>query len=163
MHPTTVIAYPRDGEPPAPGGADSVTGQRLARVRNPVGWTVAAGVASSGVALALTGASGAASAAAATVVVVGFLWTGTLPVRLVAWGTPAMSAAILLLTYTLRLALAVAVIRGLGAVTELSPSTVGITVVGCALVWSAAALGAAVHSGATDVAAVHTDRTEVPR
>lgn len=104
--------------------------------------TAVAGLACAVAGLAVGGGRSAAGAGVATAVVVLFLASSSIPIR-VATGLgirAGVGLALLLLTYTLRLMLAVVVLRvGLEA-DAVDARAFGLTVVVCALAWSAAAL-----------------------
>ena len=91
------------------------------------------------------GADGAASAAIGTVIVIGFFWTGTIPVVLTDSARLGAGAglALLLLTYTLRLAVVLLLLRLLSRADIVDRRWLGGTVIACALTWTAVHVGAA--------------------
>lgn len=109
--------------------------------------TVAVGVGCSIAAWVVAGADGAAAAAIATVIVVGFFWSGTIPVRLTDGARlgPAAGLAVLLLTYTLRLALVLVALRLLSRAEIVDRRWLGGTIIACALTWTAMHVGTAVR------------------
>jgi ATP synthase protein I len=111
--------------------------------------TVAVGALCSIVAWFAVGADGAVSAALATVIVVGFFWSGTIPVALTDGARlgPAGGLAILLLTYTLRLAVVVLVLQLLGRAEIVDRGWLGGTIITCALTWTAVHVGASRSTG----------------
>lgn len=85
------------------------------------------------------GGRGVLSALLGTAVVLAFFWTGIVPILLARDETSkGLATGVLLLTYTLRLAVAVAVLRVAGRSDALSQRWVGLTVIGCALAWTVA-------------------------
>lgn len=85
------------------------------------------------------GARGAGSVALGTALVVGFLATGVVPLFLVRGqeSSAALGAGVLLLNYTLRLAVAVLVLRVAGRSEAVEPRWTGLAVIACALAWAA--------------------------
>ena len=101
--------------------------------------TLAAGMLCSAVAWVVAGPEGLVSGLLATILVVAFLWSGLVPLHV----TRALESrvgvglGVLLLTYALRLALVLVVLR-LAAPTEyLDGRWLGLTMIGCALTWTA--------------------------
>lgn len=112
----------------------------------------AAGVLSAGVAAVGGGSRGALSAAVGAAVVVAFFGSGALPLLVVGGDVGrrgAIGTAVLLLTYTLRLAVAVAVLRAVAASDAVDPRMVGGTVIACALAWVMAQAVTVLRSGGT--------------
>lgn len=110
----------------------------------------ATGAVAAAVAAAGGGGRGALSAALGVAVVVGFFGTGALPVLVVggdAEHRAGLGTAVLLLTYTLRLAAAVAVLRLAGRSDAVDPRVTGLAVIACALAWVGAQAVAALRSG----------------
>ena len=106
--------------------------------------TLTAGLACAVVAGLAVGREGLLGAAIGTALVLGFLWSGIVPL-LVVRGDAAASAkglatGILLLSYTLRLALALVVLKLAGGSDALSQRALGITVIVTAAVWTLAQL-----------------------
>jgi ATP synthase protein I len=131
------------------GRAGTASG-RATRPQATARWsTVAVGALCSIVAWFAVGADGAVSAALATVIVVGFFWSGTIPVVLTdrARLGPAGGLAVLLLTYTLRLAVVLLVLRLLSRVEFVDRSWLGGTIIACALTWTAVHVGASRSTG----------------
>jgi hypothetical protein len=79
--------------------------------------------------------------------VVGFFWSGTIPVRLTDGARlgPAAGLAVLLLTYTLRLALVLVALRLLSRAEIVDRRWLGGTIIACALTWTAMHVGTAVR------------------
>ena len=107
----------------------------------PVGLTVAAGAVCAVLGGLAEGTSGALSALLGSVVVLGFFASGIVPLLLVREEddrSKGLATGLLLLTYTFRIAVAVAVLR-VGSRTEaLDQRWVGFSVIACALAWTAA-------------------------
>ena len=85
------------------------------------------------------GVSGAVSALLGLLVVLGFFLTGIVPLLLVRGedeSSKGLATGILLLTYTLRLAVAVAVLRVGAAADGLDRRWLGLSVIACALAWT---------------------------
>lgn len=99
----------------------------------------AAGLLVGGVAGLGGGPRAAVSAGIGVIVVVGFFAAGALPLLVVRGDggerRTGVGTAILLLTYTLRLAVAVAVLRLLGGSDAVDPRVTGIAVIAGALAW----------------------------
>lgn len=91
------------------------------------------------VATAADGGTGALSVWLGVAVVAGFFASGALPLLVVRGqeGRAGLGTAVLLLTYTLRLAVAVAVLRVAGRSDAVEPRWTGLSVVLCALAWVA--------------------------
>ncbi|HZY27883.1 MAG TPA: hypothetical protein VFE49_06465 [Jiangellaceae bacterium] len=126
----------------APAATQSPRAQAIAR------WAaVGVGVVCSAVAWFAVGADGAASAAIGMVIVVGFFWTGTIPVSLTDRARLGAGAglAVLLLTYTMRLAVVLLMLRLLSYVDVIDRRSLGLTIIACALTWSAVHVGTAVR------------------
>jgi len=117
--------------------------------------SVTVGVMCSIVGWLAVGTNGAAAAAIGTLIVVGFLWSGTIPVVLTDGARLGAGAglALLLLTYTLRLAIVVLVLKLLSRADLIDRRSVGVTIIACALTWTAVHVGAAVRRGSTTAAA----------
>jgi hypothetical protein len=111
--------------------------------------TVTIGALCSIVAWFAVGADGAVSAVIATVIVVGFFWSGTIPVVLTdrARLGPAGGLAVLLLTYTLRLAVVLLVLRLLSRAEIVDRGWLGGTIIACALTWTAVHVAASRSTG----------------
>jgi hypothetical protein len=111
--------------------------------------TVAVGAVCSVVAWVVAGPASAISAALATVIVVGFFWSGTIPVVLTnrARLGAAAGLAVLLLTYTLRLAVVVLLLRLLGTADVVDRRWLGGTIIGCALTWTIVHIGVSRSTG----------------
>jgi hypothetical protein len=109
--------------------------------------TVVVGATCSMVAWFVVGADGFASAAIGTVIVVGFFWSGTIPVVLTDSARLGAGAglALLLLTYTLRLAVVLLLLRLLSRADFVDRGWLGGTVIACALTWTAVHTAAAIH------------------
>jgi hypothetical protein len=115
----------------------SPAGHRSRRGLAPPLTATAAGAAVTAFAAAVAGARAALSAGLGLLVVLVFFAAGALPLLVVRGQErrAALGTAVLLLTYTLRLALAVAVLRLAGRADVVLPRWTGLTVVGCALAW----------------------------
>ena len=86
------------------------------------------------------GGRGARSAAVAALVALGFLWFGQLPVAMAARGQNRMGALLLLLGYTLRVAVGVLALRLLFNSAAFDRRVFGVSVILCALAWTAGAV-----------------------
>lgn len=107
---------------------------------------VAAGVGAGCVAVAgaVAGGQGALGALIGVALVIGFLWSGIVPLLLIRDGSAAtakgLATGVLLLSYTLRLALALVVLKIAGDSAALSHRALGVTVIVTATAWTGAAL-----------------------
>ncbi|MGH9250118.1 MAG: hypothetical protein ACRD0W_11445 [Acidimicrobiales bacterium] len=110
--------------------------------------TVLVGLACAGVGWLAAGTSGLLAALVAIPLVVGFFWSGVLPLALAGVGGlgAGVGLTVLLLTYTLRLALVLLALRLLQRVDALDPRWLGGTIVVCALAWSAVHLAVAIRA-----------------
>ena len=86
------------------------------------------------------GGRGALSAAAATVLVLGFLWFGQLPIAQAARGRRRLATALLIVGYTVRVAAALLALRLLLGSTTLDRRVFGASIVLIALGWTAGGL-----------------------
>lgn len=87
-------------------------------------------------AAAAAGPRGAASVLLGASLVIAFFWTGTVPLRVVRDDQgAALGLAVLLLTYTLRLAVALLVLALVRRTGVVEPRWTGLVVIVCALVW----------------------------
>lgn len=102
-------------------------------------WTLAAGLACSLAGWAAAGTEGLAGGLVATVIVVAFLTSGLIPIRVTqgAEVRAGLGLAVLLLTYTLRLALALMALALVGRAGFADTRWLGVTIIVCALSWSA--------------------------
>lgn len=102
-------------------------------------WTLAAGLACSLAGWAAAGADGLAAGLVATAIVVAFLTTGLIPIRITQGADvrAGLGLAVLLLTYTLRLALALMALALISQAGFADTRWLGVTIVVCALSWSA--------------------------
>ena len=109
--------------------------------------TVLVGLACAGIAWLLSGTGGLLAALVAIPLVVGFFWSGRIPLALAGVGGlgAGVGLGVLLLTYTLRLALVLLALRLLQRVDALDPRWLGATIITCALAWSAVHLAIAIH------------------
>jgi ATP synthase protein I len=101
--------------------------------------TVVAGLACAVAGFVAEGGSGALSALLGAVVVLGFFGSGIVPLLVVRGddeSSKGLATGILLLTYTLRLAVAVAVLRLGSAADSLDQRWLGLSVIACALAWT---------------------------
>jgi hypothetical protein len=126
-------------------------------------WWAPAAAAVAGVAVALAGAAQDGSGALwsgllGAALVVGFLGSGLLPFAAASamGGSASLGAGVLLLNYTLRLALAVAVLRVAGRSDAVEPRWTAGAVVAAAFAWTAAQAVAVLRRGpAADGQGVH--------
>jgi ATP synthase protein I len=88
----------------------------------------------------VAGGRGALSAAAATALVLGFLWFGQLPVAQAARGRARLGTALLILGYTVRVAAVLLALRLLTDATAVDGRVFGVSVVLTALGWTAGGL-----------------------
>lgn len=114
---------------------------RTSRLRSALAPAAAAvaGTAVAVVAAVDDGARGALSALLGTALVVGFLGTGVVPLLLVRGreSSAALGAGLLLLNYTLRIAVAAMVLRVASRSDAVEPRWAGLAVIVCALAWAA--------------------------
>jgi hypothetical protein len=120
----------------------------LSRQATPLRGTLAVGLGCALVAWAVAGAEGLSGAVVGTVVVVAFFASGTVPVFLA--GEAGLRAgagvALLLLTYVLRWLLVLGALA-LAATSDLVDiAMLGVTVIVCALAWSALQLSAVLRA-----------------
>lgn len=127
---------------------DFLTVGRNTRAHVTARWaTLGAGAVCALIALLDAGAGGLTAAAVATLVVVGFFWSGMIPLFAVRGRDKSMAVGlgVLLLTYTTRLVLVLAVLV-LGRQWEfLSASWASVTIIACAVVWIAVHLTATIR------------------
>jgi hypothetical protein len=111
-------------------------------------WTLAAGLACSLAGWAAAGADGLAGGLVATAIVVAFLTTGLIPIRITQGADvrAGLGLAVLLLTYTLRLALALMALALISRAGFADTRWLGVTIIACALSWSAAHVAHAVRA-----------------
>ncbi|HEX5994125.1 MAG TPA: hypothetical protein VFY84_03170 [Jiangellales bacterium] len=102
-------------------------------------WTLAAGLACALAGWAVAGVNGLAGGLVATAIVVAFLTTGLIPIRITQGADvrAGLGLAVLLLTYTLRLALALMALALISQAGFADTRWLGITIIACALSWSA--------------------------
>jgi hypothetical protein len=94
------------------------------------------------------GGDGLAAGAAGTVVVVAFFWSGTIPVFITRGAeSTALGMGVLLLTYSLRIVIVLAVLALIGQADVVNERWLGATVIVCALSWAAAHAVFALRSG----------------
>ena len=101
--------------------------------------TLLAGAACAVAAGVAEGGSGALSALLGAVVVLGFFGSGIVPLLVVRGddeSSKGLATGILVLTFTLRLAVAVAVLRVGSATDALDQRWLGLSVIACALAWT---------------------------
>ena len=105
----------------------------------PVRGTVAAGLACSLVAWAASGSAGLVAGMVATLLVIGFFASGSVPLFLAGQValTGGSGVALLLITYTLRLVLVLAALAVAAQTDVVDRSSLGLTVIVCTLAWSA--------------------------
>lgn len=107
----------------------------------PAALTVVAGAVCAVLGGLAEGPSGALSALLGAVVVLGFFASGIVPLLLVREEdarSKGLATGLLLLTYTFRIAVAVAVLRVGSRAESLDQRWVGISVIACALAWTGA-------------------------
>lgn len=105
------------------------------------GLTLLAGAVCALVAGLLVGGRGVLAAVVGAVVVLAFFGSGIVPLLVVRGedeSSKGLATGILLLTYTLRLALAVAVLRVGSRTHVVDRRSLGLSVIACALAWTAA-------------------------
>lgn len=114
--------------------------------------TLAAGAVCSLAGWLAAGNGGLAGGVVATLLVVAFLSSGLLPLLIA--GNPALGAglglAVLLLTYTLRLALALMALVLISRADFADGRWLGLTIIACALTWSAVHVWSAVRASRTE-------------
>lgn len=100
--------------------------------------TLLAGAVCTAVAGAQLGSRGVVSALLGTGVVVLFFWSGVLPILLSRGQEEkaALGLAVLLVNYTLRLALAVVLLRVADGAGQVHARTLGLTIIVCTVVWT---------------------------
>ncbi len=101
--------------------------------------TLAAGVVAGAVGAGTSGADGVRAAAVGTVLVLFFLSAGALPLVVAGDGSGDRSRLgflVLATTYALRLVTAIAVLTAASASGAVDVQVMGLTVIGCALVWA---------------------------
>ena len=127
-------------------------------------WALAAGMACSLGGWAAAGSEGLAGGLVATAIVVAFLTTGLIPIHIVqATDVRAgLGLAVLLLTYTLRLALALAALVLIGRAGFADSRWLGLTIIVCALTWSAVHVAHSVHASRTEPTVVPDTPTRQP-
>lgn len=107
--------------------------------------TLLAGLVSAAVAAVAVGLDGALAALVGVGLVLGFLLVGQLPVAQVARGRRALGAALLVSLYSTRLLLLLLTWRVLSASDTVDRRTLGLTVVVCALAWTAGTVWSAMR------------------
>jgi uncharacterized membrane protein len=114
-------------------GAGRWTGPRAAPLTTLVAGSVCAAVAG-----LRTGEEGLVSALLGTALVCLFFWTGLLPILLTRGqeGRAALGLAVLLVNYTLRLALALLALRAAEHASLVDTRVLGVTVIVATLVWT---------------------------
>ena len=101
--------------------------------------TLAVGLLCSVVAWVVAGPEGLVSGLLATLLVVAFLWSGLVPlyVTRALESRVGVGLSVLLLTYALRLALVLVILRVAARSEYLDGRWLGLTMIGCALIWTA--------------------------
>ena len=107
--------------------------------------TMVAGLGCAAVAAAVVGADGVLAALVGVGLVLGFLLVGQLPVAQVASGRRALGAALLVSLYSTRVLLLVLAWRVLSRSDALDRGSLGLTVVVCALAWTAGTVWSALR------------------
>lgn len=97
--------------------------------------TLAAGLVAVVVAWGVVGSEGPLSAALGTTIVLAFFGLGTLPLAVAGKGPSGLAWIVLGLGYVLRIVLGVLVYAVAVSSDAIDRSAVGLTVIGCALVW----------------------------
>jgi hypothetical protein len=110
-----------------------------------VALTFLAGVVSAVVAAVTVGTSGLLAAAVAVGLVLGFLLVGQLPVAQAARGRRGTGAALLLLLYSLRIAILLISFRIFYASDDLDRDVLGLSIIVCAAGWTAGTVWSALH------------------
>lgn len=113
------------------------------------GAALGAGLVVAGFGAAEDGGRGLLSALLGTALVVGFLATGVVPLFLVRGqeSSKALGAGVLLLNYTFRLAVAIAVLRVASRSDDVEPRWTGLAVIAGALAWAAGQAAAVLRPG----------------
>ena len=106
---------------------------------------LAAGALAVVAAAVVAGGPGAAGASIGLALVVGFLLLGQVPVAQVARGRRGLGAALLLLLYTARVVLLLLALRVLSDADDVHRGAVGLTVIVCALAWTAGTVWSALR------------------
>lgn len=107
--------------------------------------TLAVGALAVVVAAAVAGGPGATGASIGLTLVVGFLLLGQVPVAQVARGRRGLGAALLLLLYTARVVLLLVALRVLSDADGVHRGAVGLTIIACALAWTAGVVWSALR------------------
>lgn len=107
--------------------------------------TLLAGLLAMAVATATVGGEGLLGASVGLGLVLGFLLVGQLPVAQVARGRRALGAALLVSLYSTRVVLLLVAFRVLSGAGQVDREALGLTVVICALAWTAGTVWAAVR------------------
>lgn len=105
--------------------------------------TVVASLVAVAVAAVAAGGTGALGALVGGGLVLAFLLVGQLPVAQVAAGRRGLGAALLLLLYSVRIVLLLVAFRVVSGAGDDLRRTVGLTVIACALAWTAATVWSA--------------------
>jgi ATP synthase protein I len=106
---------------------------------------VGAGVVAVAVAAVVTGGSGAVGALVGLGLVLSFLLLGQVPVAQAAKGRRSLGAGLLLLLYLIRVALLLTAFRLVVAGDDVHRRAVGVTVIACALSWTAGTVWSALR------------------
>lgn len=126
-----------------------MTGRAAAPARALLGRAVVlallAGVAAVCVAAATEGRAGLRGALLAVGLVLGFLLVGQVPVGQAARGRKRLAAALLLLLYTTRVALLLVAFRAFYVSDDVDREILGLTVIACALAWTAGTVWSALR------------------
>lgn len=124
-------------------------GARLGRAASPPVVTLLVGLLCGAAAASRLGTPGLVSALLATALVVGFLWTGRVPLLLAGGSGRWAALLVLLVNYALRLLVAVVVLRAAARAGIVVPPVVGGTIVACALAWTGALVALLLRSEGT--------------
>jgi len=106
---------------------------------------LAAGAVAVVVAGLVDGSEGVTGALVGAGLVLGFLLVGQLPVAQVARGRRGVGAALLVLLYTVRVILLLVARRVLSVSDDVHRASVGVTVIACALAWTAGTVWSALR------------------
>ena len=113
--------------------------------------TAAVGAACAVIGAFALGGRGALSALLATAVVLGFFWSGQLPllVARVVPDAPGLALVVLMTNYALRLLLALVLLAAAARADLVDGGAVGLTLIACALTWTTAQVARLSRSGST--------------
>ena len=107
--------------------------------------TLLAGAVAVLVAGLVAGVAGATGALVGAGLVLGFLLLGQVPVAQVARGRRSLGAMLLVLLYTVRVVVLLAALRALSVSDTVHRTSIGVTVIACALAWTAGTVWSALR------------------